>query len=90
VQPCDRGDQIQPESQAWRVSCFLGPVETPQDGLAFDFAYTRAGILDSHNALAAAGNQADFDPPSPGGEFDGIIDEVGDSFDQQIPVTVSG
>jgi hypothetical protein len=90
VQPGNCGYQVQAEPEPWRVSRFIGAVETSKHGVTLVFAYTGAGILDAHNAFALAGKQSDFHPPSAGSEFDRVIDEVGDGLDQQIPIPVSG
>src|ERR1700730_10517438 len=54
MQPDDRGDQVQAKTHAWCVPYSIRPIETPQDGVAFVFAYAGAGIFDWHDVFTIA------------------------------------
>jgi len=54
VQLYNRGYQVQAKTQARCVPGFIRPVETPQDGIAFVFAYAGTSILVAHDIFAVA------------------------------------
>src|SRR5258705_13880928 len=88
MQPCDRADQVQAETQARGVSYLVRPVKAPQDGIALVFTDAGTGILDAQDGFAVTGKQFDLHLAASRRKFDGVVDEVGDRLDQQVPVTM--
>src|SRR6267378_5891320 len=86
VQLYDRRHQIQPKADARRTSDLVGTVETPQHGLALLLADAGAGIGHAHDGLAVATQQLDIHLAAFGRKLDGIVDEIGDRLQQEIPV----
>jgi hypothetical protein len=89
VQLYNRGYEVQAETQARRVSYLVRPVETTQHSMTLAFAYAATGISHAQDNFTVAVNQPDFHPPAGGSIFDGVIDEIGDSLDQQISVATN-
>src|ERR1700760_1723748 len=48
-----------------------------------------ARVLDAHDGFVVATHQSDLHPPACRSKFDGVVDEIGDRFDQKIAVTIN-
>src|SRR6478672_6711241 len=82
----DRSNKIEAEADAGRISDLVGTIEPPQHRVALIFGNAATGVGDAHDAFVLAAQQFNVDPAAFGGKLDGVVDEVGDRFDQQIPV----
>src|SRR6266481_8987407 len=86
VQLYDRSHKIEAKAHAWRASDLVGTIEAPQHGLPILFADAATGIADPHDGFIVAACQLNVDPAAFGRKLDGIVDEVGDRLEQEIPV----
>ena len=89
LKPCSftmAATRLRPRPDARRIADLVRPVETPQHSLALLFADARAGIRDAHDGFVVAAFQFDAHPAAFRRELDGVVDEVGDRLEQQIPV----
>src|ERR1700752_398664 len=86
VQLNDRSHEIEAKAHAWRASDLVGPVETAQHGLALLIADAGAGIADAHDGFIFAADQFNVDPAAFRRKLDGIVDEVGDRLEEEIPI----
>jgi hypothetical protein len=86
VQLDDRGHEIESEAQPRCISDLVGAIETPLHGRALVFVDPAAGIGHAHDGFAVTAQQRDIHRSAFGGELDGVVDQIGDGFDQEIPV----
>src|ERR1700754_2594018 len=86
VQLNDRSHEIEAKAHACRASDLVGPVETAQHGLALLIADSGAGIADAHDGFIVAAHQFNVDPAAFRRKLDGIVDEVGDRLEEEIPI----
>ena len=54
------------------------------------FTYAGTSIFNAQDGFAVAGKQSDLHLPAGRRKLDGVVDEVGDCLDQQVPVTMCG
>src|ERR1700720_4994189 len=79
----DRGYQIKAKTPARGISYLVGTVETPQHRLTLLLADAGAGIGHAHDGFGITTQQFDVYLPAFSRKLDGVVDEVGDRFDQQ-------
>src|ERR1700675_1961720 len=87
VQLHDRSHQIEAKTDARRVSHLVGTIEASQHDLALLLADAGTGIGDAHDGLVVAAYQFNAHLAAFGRELDGVVDEVSDRLEQQIPVS---
>src|SRR5690348_11446508 len=86
VQLYDRSHKIEAKAHAWRASYLVGPVEATQHGLPLLIVDAGAGIGDAHDSFMVAAYQFNADSTPLRGKLDGIVDEVDDCLEEEIPI----
>src|SRR5581483_7584097 len=69
-----------------RSPASICPVKSPQDHFLFAFGDARSGIADPHDSSLAISNKAKLNPTVFRRELDGILNEIGDGFEQKVTV----
>src|SRR5258708_5735156 len=70
------------------MSYLIRPVKTSQDRVTLVFTDAGPRIFNPQDGFAVAGKQFDLHPPAGRGKFDGVVDEIGDRLDEQVPVAI--
>jgi hypothetical protein len=87
VQLYDRGHQAKAQSDSRRIPDLVGAVETPQYRLTLMLADAATGVGHPHDGFVIVTRQLYGDLAALRGKFDGVVDEVRDGLEQEIPVT---
>src|SRR3954468_8397066 len=82
----DGRNQVQPEANARRVANLVRAIEPAQHGLLLLIADTGARIRHPQDGFTLTAQQLELDAAAPGRELDGVVDEVGDRLQQQVPI----
>src|SRR4051812_16330522 len=86
----DGGDEAEAKTDARRISNLVGAVKSPQHGFALLFADAGPAIVHAHDGLVSAAAQPYVYPSALRRELDGVVDKVGDRFDQQVAIAAHG
>src|SRR5262245_29423829 len=86
VRPDVGSDEVEPQAHAGRAPYLVGPVEPAQHGLALLLGDPCARVGHAHDAAPAIAQQLEVDAAAFRREFDGVVDEIGDSLHQQVAI----
>src|SRR5712671_1513000 len=86
VQLYNRSHKTEAKAHAWCASDLVGAVETTQHGLALLIVDAGAGIADAHDGFIVATRQFNGNPAAFKRKLDGIVDEVGNCLEEEIPI----
>jgi hypothetical protein len=82
----DRRHEVQAQTDAGRIPNLVGAIEASQHGFGLLLADTRPRIAHTHHRFLVATCQGDLDTASFWSELEGIVDQIGDGFEQEIAV----
>src|ERR1700759_2744684 len=86
MQLSDRGNEVEPQPEARRITHLLRAIKPPQYRVALLIVDAWSRIRDAHDGLAIAAQKRQPHLSFPGCELDGIVDEIGDRLEQQIAI----
>src|ERR1700687_1659851 len=86
VQFDDRGDHTQAQPQAFGVSTFVRAIEALGHRFSFDLGDAGAGVADPDYGLAFLVKQCELHASAFGGEFNGVVDQIGNGLEKKIAV----
>src|SRR5262245_10945890 len=68
------------------MATLVGAIEASRDDVALARAKAGAAVADAHNGFAGKAHQGELYSAALGRELDGVVDQIGDRLEQEVPV----